>query len=61
MFEAFIMILRGENYGVNLYFHSNIIVNYIFRFFVGILRFAIKLAIIALVIYFVYQGVMYFM
>ncbi|GAB1611362.1 hypothetical protein HB162lentus_00060 [Mammaliicoccus lentus] len=32
-----------------------------FRFFVGILRFAIKLAIIALVIYFVYQGVMYFM
>lgn len=32
-----------------------------FRFFFGILRVAIKLAIISLVIYFVYQSVMHFM
>ncbi|MEY8690522.1 hypothetical protein AALJ39_01195 [Mammaliicoccus sciuri] len=32
-----------------------------FRFFVGLLRVVIQLAIIALVIYFIYQGVLYFM
>ncbi|MBO3077321.1 MULTISPECIES: hypothetical protein [Mammaliicoccus] len=31
-----------------------------FRFFVGLLRVVIKLAIIALVIYFIYQGFLYF-
>ncbi|SNV65259.1 Uncharacterised protein [Mammaliicoccus stepanovicii] len=30
-----------------------------FRFFVGILRLVIKLAVVALVIYFIYQGYLY--